>query len=80
MKSGNALVGVFFIWMAFFFPIYSVIELAKQNLLDKLPVNLYVFVFVPFAVFMALGIASLVLGWERKRFKSTDEEDDDPFK
>lgn len=66
--------------MSFFFPVFSVIELAERSLLDKLPVNLYIFVFVPFAVFMALGILSLVLGWERNKFKSTDEEDDDPFK
>ena len=67
MKTGNAIVGVLFIWMAFFFPLVSVIELAKMSLLDRLPVNLYVFVLVPFAVFMALGIAALAFGWERKR-------------
>jgi len=66
MKTGNALVGIFFIWMAFFFPLVAVIELAQRSLLDRLPVNLYVFVFVPFAVFMALGITALAFGWERR--------------
>jgi len=67
MKTGNALVGIFFIWMAFFFPLVAVIELAQRSLLERLPVNLYVFVFVPFVVFMALGIAALAFGWERKQ-------------
>jgi len=69
LKTGNAIMGVFFIWMAFFFPVFSVIELAERNLLDRLPVNLYIFVFVPFGVFLALGIASFVLGREKRQPK-----------
>jgi len=81
VKTGNAIVGVFFIWMSFFFPVFSVIELAERNLLERLPVNLYIFVFVPFSVFIALGIISLVLG--RERYKTTSRKtdaDDDIFK
>jgi hypothetical protein len=74
MKTGNAIIGVFFIWMAFFFPIFSVIELAKQQLLDRLPVNLYIFVFVPFAVFIALGVVALFFGRER-RYVTSDSKD-----
>lgn len=53
--------------MSFFFPVFSVIELAERNLLDRLPVDLYIFVFVPFGVFIGLGAVALFFGREKRR-------------
>ena len=67
MKTGNALLGAFFFWMAFYIPITVITLILEKDWAQKLPVDYRILIFIIFGVFVALGAVSLVFGREKTR-------------
>ncbi len=67
MKTGNAILGVFFFWMAFYIPITVITTILENEWAQRLPIDLYLLIFIIFGVFVAFGTVSLLLGREKKQ-------------
>lgn len=72
MKTGNAILGVFFLWMAFNIPITIITILLEHDWINKLPVDLYIIIFSIFGVFVSLGIITFISGGEKKPPQTPD--------
>ncbi|MCX6822130.1 MAG: hypothetical protein NTW30_05120 [Candidatus Aenigmarchaeota archaeon] len=84
MKTGNAILGSFFLAMGFSYPLVLFYAIKRYNidigqlLTQLLPIPLlpsHYFLILLFVIFIALGILCIILGREKRKKDETEEDE-----